>query len=443
MMATRAERLADNATRCLSFTKGGRTLLTLVGDVKLLGLQRIEFHEAAPCDAEIRDAPEVLDPGSDDLGTELPDLDEAWQMLEAIEGPASLLDLRALEYIELPALLYLNGLFAVDRSLPADMRPRTAVLLPTDPDVLRFLLRWNYLNAFADAVGAGSINDVIVGDSHNYQQRAAEIASLVEYTTDPRGQKVQLLPRRYYEVKSFLHPQSLSIDLAEDVAAAWCEPHVLDVLNKMMGPTLGPWVAHNVIMQLLENALIHPHATVIQHCAQHERRTYLPLKVALWDNGESIITTLRNGLKDGSVVGPGSEIADVDVEVHLKVRDERGVATVTAPFHLTKDDLRPREEHEDWKILLSALMPGVSGRTRLGGVGDMLGLGLHRIAYSTTRSYGGEFIIRTRDVLIVVRPALDDPSASYAVDVEVLAQTAAPLQLSGNLLAVSLPPKWM
>ena len=413
----RTRELDLNHTICRYGVVGHATVLSLSGKVKLESLQRL-----VPLGVEaIDDATKWLDREDPESNT-----------------PILLCDMSNVRYVELPVLFYINAVVASHRA-----SHRVLLRLPTEPDVIRFLVRWNYVKAFIDAAGSTSEHEVLRSGAEVYRESVNALATLAEQRVTPDGQRVTLLPQQYYEIKSFPHTTALTSAFSSDIARAWNEQHVVDVLRRLMGPERGKWVPHTILKPMLDNALMHPQATVIQHGAQHEGRLRhsLPLKIVLWDNGVSIVDTLREAMVSGDVVAPTFDLTDITIQVRVISR-ENGANVRVVEHILRQKELSPLPDDPDWFVLIAALMPGVSRRDPHDFEASAgIGLGLHQIASSVTHRYGGTLVIWTKDLYLCIRSA---PSP-YAYSVEVRVPESVDgdehPEFAGNLLSVSLPDR--
>lgn len=221
--------------------------------------------------------------------------------------------------------------------------------------------------------------------------------------------------------------------------ARWRHVLILELLEAhSRGP--GPDVARVLVHELLANAIQHPEASMVVLGASVEGLDSADpqLVVAVWDDGDSIVKTLRD------CVGAGVRATETTVNDEFRIR--------TSGWSPSKSTLpaswAPDADSHDGELLLASLLPGISRKPQAPGFPvvdrpevvdweNKTGFGLHALYRSAIDAFGGDVHIWSDSYSLHLSGA-PAPTTTFAYDVDVQLLADVP-PLMGNLIAIRLP----
>lgn len=295
-----------------------------------------------------------------------------WRNGEISEDADLEIDLRNVTYLEHEALLLVFAL-ACDAW---DRRGFVEIGLPTSTTVLNFLRAWRFPEAIENALNVRFV-DVLTDES---KIRYAKLKDLPndydEVVVTPDGGRASLLHRSFFELQA-LQISRDAFDIEDVVRRAatvkkdqWLDVHILGILdNYLAQKNYGDRIATNVVYEAVRNAALHPKAK-LAYCSSQIKREDLGkdehgkqvwgepiwIEVSIWDDGESILDTLKVAL--GNELPITSSVYGLDDETfEVEVRDEGGPgrATVLRTVGNLKIDT-------DTALMASAFMLGVTSQ---------------------------------------------------------------------------------
>lgn len=334
---------------------------------------------------------------------------------ELNEEPEALeLDLSACDYIEVSSLIYFIAFIKgrLNRGLSTYLR------IPASETVRDFLRVWEFPRALRHATGIPFHKFVHEADLRYFGER--QDSSHRRYSGWVLDRQVdRLLSDRFFAITTFPINQSTShARMVVDETERWEAQLVKSVLKKHL---IGPegYFANRVIFESMTNALRHPSANIIQTVSRFDVRYDATgqttgakyFTMAFWDDGESIITTLKRAIDSGLKV----RSADVpELYSNYRVTLESAEGKKGAPQILPSSYL-PDEKTSEELLLLAATFPGIT-RDVVGidhvAPADMAdsekslmlpGMGLYVLTNCVVDIFGGTIAFRTKDFFMNIK----------------------------------------
>ena len=318
---------------------------------------------------------------------------------------------------------------------------RTVLRLPRAHAGRDFLRAWDFQAAVETAGGISLRRLVAAEDRRFFGEAASHYLPHAAVAADGglRGIVTRLEADRFFALGIYrLGETKMTMRMIQGEWSRWRRHLFLEGL----GPHLrGPRddVARVVIHELLANAAQHPGASVATVAATVTEDTPGDhwLVIAMWDDGTSIVDTLRACLRDGeslrATTAPIDEIFDVE-----PVGWESDRLPLTSSF-------RPDASCADGELLVASLIAGISRkpsqqavehvpRPEAGDWDDHVGYGLYALYRSVINDFGGELCVRTHGHEL--RLTAGDEPHCYRTRVEKYADEP---EFAGNLITARLP----
>ena len=358
-----------------------------------------------------------------------------------------IIDMRECLFIEVSSLIYLVS-FITAREREG---LRTTIALPKSKKVRDFLRVWKFPEAIRGASGKLFYNMVLEEDRHYFGENANYEDLKYAGTTLMSGLD-RLVSERFFSITHCpIHQNKSSIAAVKNESSRWEQRLIMSVLeNHLSGPK--GYISSRVIYESMTNAVRHPNASFIQ-TASHLGATGASsgqgggfLTIVFWDDGDSIVDTLRKVLSEGREIRSGN-IPLVQNKFWVKLsdggREEARIVT---------SDFLPDKDTSDDIILLSSIFPGItrdpSGREHV--VHEDLasemelnrpGMGLFILVNSVVDVFGGSVSFRSHYHFLNIKKPKDltakKEGASYQVKI-VKAVPSLPKFL-GNMITVRIP----
>lgn len=363
------------------------------------------------------------------------------------------LDLSACEYIEVPSLIYFisfiknrlnNGFY-------------TYLRIPISETVRDFLRVWEFPRAIRQATGIPFHKFVREEDLHYFGERK-DLAA-IKYSGWILDRHVdRLLSDRFFAITTFPITRTTSYArLVVDETKRWEEQLVKAVLTKHLRGPEG-YFANRVIFESLTNALRHPSASIIQTASRFDARYEASSQNAgsryftmvFWDDGESIITTLKRAIDSGLKVR-SADVPDLYVDYRITVESAEGEKE--DPYLIPSSYL-PDSNTNNELLLLSATFPGITrdvvgiGHVPPAQLGEaekslsLPGMGLYVLTNCVIDIFGGSIAFRTQEFFMNIKRASakhqksGDP-AHYHVKIRRFNERTP--SFLGNMLTIRLP----
>ena len=359
-----------------------------------------------------------------------------------------LLDLNDVTHIETTALTFLAALIA---KFESEGR-RVVFNFPSSKKVRDFMRLCAFQSAVETISSGKSLRHLTTPSTHEYWG---------ENESKQRTTKLIRTSRagRYVEVEDVLSKQTVArywpfqlierdkTVFADAIAFAesdfWSAPFMLQVMNEVLGAN-GEYLAKDIVFEAMANAVRHPGATKIAciatSCSDPNGRP-AHFTCTWWDDGKSIVDTLRAPLTNGENII--AAVGDAKVEFDLKVTDHEGA--VTATFAIDQA-LKLSATDDDVQLLIGAILPGITCdpgavaaiipneiKTRRG---SSPGMGLHMLIGAAVGIYGGTVSFRTKNLFLNIKPKKKPRPNGY--DAKIIRYPEW-CEVPGNMVTVRLP----
>jgi len=314
--------------------------------------------------------------------------------------------------------------------------------LPANRDVRDFLREWQFPQALREATGMPFIRLVRESDREYFgeNEKGQHPSKYAGASIGPGMER--LLSERFFSILTMrprFAPSKVTAVMQE--AGRWEKGLIAAVLQKHLnGPA--DYVPSRIIYESLTNALRHPNAEIVQTCSHFDDRAKF-LTISLWDNGDSIVQTLRRPLSRGDSIR-----AAVPDDKHCEFLVKLAI-TQPPQFERIRSDYSPTAAVEDHLLLLASVFPGITrdpqgaetiANAALGSHPDLAnpGMGLFILINAVVDVFGGSIAIRTANLFMnIKKPLPHDPRpVKYRAK---LTSFRHQRQFLGNMLTIRLP----
>ncbi|MCW2855553.1 MAG: hypothetical protein JWR52_1168 [Marmoricola sp.] len=349
------------------------------------------------------------------------------------------LDLSQVTFLDVTGMIYIVARLSERTRLGG----RTTVRLPQSRSVREHMRNWDFAKAVMDATGE-SFYALVHPEDHAY---FGEREDDPQHAISGRSDRI---PGHYFPIQSFFALSGqFTYDLLVRESGAWQERYVLTVLNTYLGD-YGRLIATNVIHEALDNAILHPHARLLQtgslfQTGPDNRLAWLT--IVIWDDGESIVDTLRAGLFNHGPQNP-SDLESLHRDFHVRLLDEANGPEVVSTV---RSDVPVGADATAHELLLASLFPGVTSRPPHAfpreGAGEPMGapigngMGLHILTNTVLDVFGGSLAIRTGEYFANLKGAKPNKAAVAPglppVNAKVVRRANDPFP--GNMITMRIP----
>jgi len=261
----------------------------------------------------------------------------------------------------------------------------------------------------------------------------------------------EFLPEPYCSLRSaFRATGELSLRLAPRYSRSWQSPSILSLLDSLLSDQ-GRRIATHVIYEIVMNSVRHPGANVLLMAAATD--SYIDgqrqLIVTFWDDGESIIDTLRAaGVATGYLSPRQSAMCARDIDVTVSTLNLSGDNSDVGRTYSISNQERVANDSTDELILLASLFPGTS-RDIDSPAGfrpysaeetlemSLLGMGLYIMSTAVTERFGGVVTLRTSNVSLSLTAG--DGDKRLTASAEIIGDGDVNAQMLGNQITVHIP----
>ena len=179
-------------------------------------------------------------------------------------------------------------------------------------------------------------------------------------------------------------------------------------------------LASDVIKESLTNAIRHPDANLLVTSSFFDSKGK-HFTIVIWDNGKSLVESLKSGLKEFGKIRNESSLYGVAGlnPSYLLIDDETNASTLTEEdidSRLHFSHTLPRPADADWKFLLASFYPGVTSQpvVRKSGkriaatqlelnFGEKIGMGLTVLLDSIIKVFDGTVTVRIDNQMISIK----------------------------------------
>lgn len=370
------------------------------------------------------------------------ELEKVWNSSsDAAVSPDLRIDLSAVGYIDVPGMVFLLSRIVQRTRLGW----RTVIDLPANSKVIQTLRAWRFDEAVERICGVPF--DLILDQS--------SASRWFQYADQPRTAQDELLPQHYYPIQAVLRAsREFNAKLASDWSESWREQYILSVLNKLLsGPddlSKGKQIGTHIIHEAVMNGIRHPGARVVLTAAstRHYASTSSDyLTICVWDDGESIASTLRG------LAGRYRHLVPRENSLHRRgiLLERVGVDGKPQPKTRIDNQTPVPTSADDGSLLLASTFPGVTSdlEARRGYAHPDLvradpdfglpGMGLFVLSTTVAEVFGGKLTIRSGALrLSIDKPARESPAGDATLRAKIT-ELPAHSELLGNQLTIRIP----
>lgn len=364
-----------------------------------------------------------------------------------------ILDLSKVSFLEITCQILL--LVIIDKRVRE--RKVTLLNLPDSKKVREALRIWEFPAAIKKVSGYWFIDSVTKGSKRYFGEE--------ERNTQKISPINDLLPKNVLEITTFT--KNFDSGMALSIAADWKQESVGKVFDCLFKGSAKKF-AKNVIYEAFVNSIRHPHAStiVLASSLQVTKSGSYNLKAQdgyltfiIWDNGDSIIETLKNGMEKNENIRIWKDdifscvfhVKDRKDTSDLRYKPKHNSKLKFTPFNLNHD-FEPSNNDPDHTLLASSFLPGISSNPekenkfhypeRCSEVSSLNqpGMGLYQLANTVVQEFGGRVFFRTKNRYITISKTQmkNDPDQKPHFDCSIGVNKDCDV-LSGNLLIVKIP----
>ena len=397
-------------------------------------------------------------------------------------------DMSDVSFIEIATMVYLCQF--IHKRIKNGLR--TKLVLPGSTDVLMTLHTWRFFEV-VEELTRKPITDFVDGDAARFKNIKVEIGGKAFYkdiSTDYfdkfyADKGIQNLVR-----KGFFSLVFIPFETGKEKRFAlrsqrlqWTSDQLISAVlerNLLQDVEVGSLFANTIIYECLTNAARHPRSDslIIGSFFDFKRRSKQDKKnyhftIVLWDNGRSIVDTLRDAIKEGGDIRstPSFLLAQKSGLTSSFIMNRKFASNSTSNF--LNYDYVPTAETADEDLLVSSFFPGISRdpsrkhrlfENRDGTVeprepgDDQLeekygpGLGLTFLLDAAVKRLGGEIAIRTKSLIVNIKAApkgllghyrnmgIKDVDSIYKV--KIAEHTGPDNEFVGNMITIRIPLKF-
>jgi len=358
------------------------------------------------------------------------------------------LDFSRTEFVDLPALLHVISLLVQRRRT----RRETTMALPIGKRPRDFLQIWNFGQAVKDATD-GSLDEVFSPEDVACLSEDINNA-VIRYSVNWKydGSLQRLLSSRFFSLLSFFANRSPGRNrVASDESERWQHELIRAVLDRHLGRP-DNYVGSRIVYEACTNALRHPGATVVQTASSFlifgksaSARSTGYLTIVFWDDGVSMIDTLRGAIDAGKSV-QALRVPALYADYRFSVHEYSGSMLHESPM---RSDYVPTRDTPDDLLLLSTTFPGIT-RDALGEDWqpnpslqtsnpelNAPGMGLFVLVNTAVDIFSGRVTIRTKGLRLTISRDVEHQETRYAAKVTKYNPNSP--SFLGNLVTIRLP----
>jgi hypothetical protein len=350
------------------------------------------------------------------------------------EDDGLLLDMSSIGFIRVEAMVYLIS-FIANRKL---RNLETKIKYYGNETIRYFLHTSRFFDVIKDVADI-DIHDIVIDlpDYFDKTYLAVDYFNRSNYEVTQEGHKRKLTEKGridhlrdkgFYPLVSlpFVDDTEKSFTLKEE-PKNWTEGKPLvSIIQKSLPDkaVIGDKISKHIIYESITNSIRHPNSTkLVISCIRQDYYT-----LVIWDNGESIVETLKNELIKGNAIKTEDESIDDPHSCYCIVKDKVSGRPKADNFNFyfssEVPDLQTNEEgreylKEEWFILLASFFPGITRdpkgidyqESKALGTEQrpaLTGRGLTYLVNAAVRNFGGEVRVRTSNYFINIKKAEKD-----------------------------------
>lgn len=341
-----------------------------------------------------------------------------------------LLDMSSIDFIGVETLVYLTSFIAKRKSKNLE----TKIKYYSNEYIRNFLDSARFFEVIRDVAGI-DIHDLVV-DLPNFFEKtflAVDTFNRRKFGISPEGRRWELTEKDNIDrLRDMGFYPLVSLPFNDDIEKSytlkeepknWTEGKpLISIIQKKLPDTniIGDKISKHIIYESITNSIRHPKSDKLVISCKSQGNFFT---IVIWDNGESIVETLKKELESGKTIKTQEELAE-DPHSCYCIAKKKILGRPTARdfsyyFSFEIPDLLTTEKgkeykKEEWFILLSSLFPGITrdpeGLDYLGVLSEerkplLSGRGLTYLINAAVRDFGGEVRIRTSNYFINIKKA--------------------------------------
>ena len=322
--------------------------------------------------------------------------------------------------------------------------------MPSEFKIREFIRLWRFSEAFYSIIGIRFYDVCTRGSQLMFGEAKTKHYDLITRTDSDNLS--DLLPPRVVVFTTYKVPKNTQLvyeNIAAKVSNMWQSKNIGIVFNRLFKQSTQKF-SSNVVYEAIVNALRHPACSRItvassiqtSPAARYNKQSAISgyFTLVMWDDGESIITSLRRGIEIGSIRTWYDKIFNcINYELSIK-NNRKKINRFTLP-----SDYTPTESDDDNILLLSSILPGISScpskpdifqhpdRNSENSILSLPGMGLYLLTRTVVFQFGGSVVIRTKNCYLSIKKS-KKIKKTFECKIE---EMGAPF--IGNMLTIRIP----
>ncbi|MBL4900987.1 MAG: hypothetical protein JKX76_15370 [Colwellia sp.] len=352
------------------------------------------------------------------------------------------IDLSKVKFIEVVTQIYL--LAFLNKRISSGKY--TKIDLPKNKSVRNALRIWRFPDAIKEITDRGFYSLTTERSKAYFGENQTKVVQ--SKSNSDIAQIEDWLPKNVLTITVF--KGSLDYGLALQVAETWKQRNIQLIFERLFKGSNNEF-SSNIVYESIANAVRHPSAkkvvvaSSLQARAKEQNNKTSPngyLTLVIWDDGESIVDTIRKGLeRNGTVRHWKNDSFNFDYKLRIKKSGK------TTSEKIISSDYSPSLDDDNEVILLSSLLPGITSRpekenstnhpsrTMQEDTGKP-GMGLFLLLHTATVVFSGSVLIRTKDLYASIKCKNINDTKRFECKIE---NSIGENSFSGNMITIRLP----
>lgn len=372
-------------------------------------------------------------------------------------------DMTHVEYITAPCLIYLIA--TADNLISSGIEVRFH--LPSSKIVRNIMRIWRFAVVMKEVTGKGFASMVRTEDLQYFGESHLSGDYYEKFSNNDEG-LAELMKKDFFSITSIPfeddNEKSLAID---NQHRKWSEEIIKSILKRHLVKYDGDnenIIPNRIIYECMTNAFRHSDAVKLITGAYFDKQGKV-LTITYWDNGDSIVETLKRALEENKVarnkIKDEEEEYDDNIHFTLFVKSENMEDEKIKKYY--HSDVDPTENNSNGEILLAATSPGVSrdpfGKIKYQGNPHLFetekfnkpGMGLTTLLNAAIDLLGGSVVIRTGNYFVNFKKPNNSVFQNYIESNELKHETLYQAKIAkynnnmpnfkGNMITIRLPLK--
>lgn len=384
------------------------------------------------------------------------------------------IDLSSVEFVDVPAM---SNIIAQAHVLGNEVN-NTFFTLPKRDNVTNSLVTWGFDEAIEEVMDVDSFDSLLDKHDSDRYYRIKDIKKKnyniesYEHLQYENFFPFRTLKREYFEKKK--------PEVTQDFFNKWNNDTIIAILAKHLDPenhsedvnSIASTFPSRIVYEAITNALRHPKCDIIQTSSKfYDSKS--DFSIIFWDNGESIITTLKryiNKYKDQNsfreAFFKGLQLSDfsntdfsfnldyksLSIKTNMEFKPEKIWQNYKLLF---SDPIKSRRilnfeflEDFEYLLLLAVFLPGVTsdpqGKIEL-GIREIdtsiVGIGLSILLITVCESFKGRISVRVNGYSLKIKPSTDSSPNHPKFEASIKKFPSGLDHFKGNLFSIKIPLK--